>query len=192
MIYFTSDNHFCHEAIIRFCNRPWKTVEEMNEGMITLWNATVREGDTVYVVGDFCFSNSKQREEILNRLNGFKILIQGNHDKGKTCPKGFQAMLYEATMVIAGEEVTLKHYPLRYTGLKALLHKWTGKRTPRYLDRMPPNKGQWHIHGHTHNPEKFNGKQIHVGVDAWDYRPVSIKQIEKYIHQYKSLGGDMK
>jgi calcineurin-like phosphoesterase family protein len=186
MIYFTSDNHFGHAAIIRFCKRPWTSVEEMNEGMIHLWNQTVTPSDTVVVVGDFAFTNPNGREAILNRLNGTKILVQGNHDKAKITPKGFDLMVRSLEMDICGQKVSVKHYPLRYTGLKQLWWKYVLRRKPKYLHRMLPDKGQFHIHGHTHSKEKFNKNQIHVGVDAWDYKPVSIKQIEKYIHQQRT------
>ena len=71
MIYFTADNHFGHENIIRFCNRPWKTAEEMDEAMIALWNERVRNNDTVFILGDLCF-RAKDAENILFRLKGKK------------------------------------------------------------------------------------------------------------------------
>ena len=186
MIYFTSDTHFGHSNVIKFCKRPWSSVKAMDEGLIRRWNSVVRPKDTVYVLGDFAFTNSKDREAILNRLNGIKILIQGNHDKGKTCPRGFQAMLLEASIVIAGYKVRMKHYPPRFTGLKQLWYKYALRRRPKYLKRMLPDDGGWFMHGHTHSTQRFNGRKIHVGVDAWDYQPVSIKQIASYIHKYEA------
>lgn len=183
-IWFTSDLHFGHENVIKFCERPWDSVEAMNEGLIQKWNSRVREGDLVYVVGDFAFCNSTTREFILNRLHGTKILVQGNHDKGKVCPKGFSSMVSRLEIPIAGENVRVSHYPPRYTGLKQFWYKYILRRCPKYLDRMLPDDGGWFIHGHTHNPEQFNNRQIHVGVDAWNYYPVSISQISNYIQQY--------
>ena len=191
MIYFTSDNHFYHKAVIKFCNRPFLSVEEMNEKMINMWNMTVGPEDTVIVVGDFCFGNSQQRADILAQLNGgTKILVQGNHDKGNKTPKGFDLMVRDMSMTIAGQKVSIKHYPLKWD--EATYHFELGRAAaegrvlvePRYLDRMPVDRGQIHIHGHTHSFDKFNKNQIHVGVDAWDFKPVSIKQIERYVSQY--------
>jgi calcineurin-like phosphoesterase family protein len=77
-IWFTADTHFSHENIIRYCNRPFKDVDEMNEKMIRNWNAVVQLEDTVFHIGDFSMRSlfKKFRE----RLNGNVILISGNHD----------------------------------------------------------------------------------------------------------------
>jgi calcineurin-like phosphoesterase family protein len=189
MIYFTSDNHFYHKNVIGFCKRPYKNVEEMHKGMIKKWNGTVKPDDTIIIVGDFCFANAKQRREICDQLNGKKILVQGNHDKIKGSD-GFIMTVSELTLRIAGYSVTVKHYPLKWGGFRRFWSDLTGKYKPRYLDRYPLDKGQYHIHGHTHSAEKYNENQIHVGVDAWDMMPVSIKQISAYIQ--KREGGKLK
>ena len=198
MIYFTSDNHFGHDNIVKWTARKWKTVEEMDEGLIKRWNGTVKESDTVIVVGDFAFSNSTRRTEILSRLNGTKILVRGNHDKVGVNPLGFDLVVDELTMNIAKQPVTIKHYPLKsgfFLGLSykfratRFVKRWVPtlyKRLPRYLDRMPLNKGQYHIHGHTHSTEKFRENQIHVGCEAWDCTPVSLTKISAYIQSRES------
>lgn len=198
MIYFTSDNHFGHANILRWSKRSFKDVQDMEEKMVSRWNSTVQPDDTVIVVGDFAFTGSKERERILNRLNGFKVLVQGNHDKGHKCPRGFDLMVGEMTVRIGGRMVSVKHYPLKYSGMerfvadvratkfvKKVLPFWF-RHAPRYLHRMPKDVGQWHIHGHTHSSKKFNGRQIHVGCDAWNCTPVSIKQLESYIMRYEA------
>ena len=195
MIYFTSDNHFGHANILKWSKRTFKSAQHMEDEMVKRWNSRVKPADTVIVVGDFAFLNSQERERVVNRLNGFKILVQGNHDKGTRCPKGFDLMVQQMRMTISGQKVSIKHYPLRYTGwqrvkadfqstefVKKFFPRWF-RHAPRYLDRMPKDVGQWHIHGHTHSDQKFNGRQIHVGCDAWDCYPVPMKQIEKYIQQ---------
>ena len=80
-IWFTSDLHFGHQNIIKFCNRPWKTVEEMNEGLIANWNSVVKDDDIVFDLGDFAFAPNSKWKEILSRLNGIHYLILGNHAK---------------------------------------------------------------------------------------------------------------
>ena len=81
MIYFTADHHFGHQNIIKHCNRPFGSVEEMDEELIMLWNKSVREKDIVYILGDLLFRNATSSEEYLEKLNGKKYLIVGNHDK---------------------------------------------------------------------------------------------------------------
>jgi len=185
-IFFTSDNHFFHENIFKFTSRPFRDLSHMHEEMIKRWNAVVRPGDTVYVVGDFTNGgNSADREWAANRLNGFKILVQGNHDKGQDLPKGFQAMVRDCSLVIAGQKVTVKHYPLRYTRWKTIMLwiKSFPKKPirPKYIKSMPRDAGQYHMHGHTHSKYKFKENQIHVGCDAWKCTPVYIGEIASYI-----------
>ena len=79
-VFFTSDTHFYHGNIIRFCNRPFKDVEVMNETIISNWNNTVGQDDTIFHLGDFCLGGSAEWTKILDRLNGKIYLIMGNHD----------------------------------------------------------------------------------------------------------------
>lgn len=81
MIYFISDTHFYHSNIIKYSNRPFKDVNEMNETIINSWNSVVKNDDTVYHLGDFCLSSDDEIKSIFNMLNGNKILIRGNHDR---------------------------------------------------------------------------------------------------------------
>lgn len=79
MIFFTSDHHFCHANIIKYCKRPFESVDQMNEEMVRRWNEVVGDEDTVYYLGDF--SLAKQAVELFaRRLNGEKHFIMGNHD----------------------------------------------------------------------------------------------------------------
>ena len=79
MIFFTSDHHFYHTNIIKYCNRPFQSVEEMNEEMVKRWNSVVNPGDTVYYLGDFSLAK-RPVEVFVPRLNGEKHFIMGNHD----------------------------------------------------------------------------------------------------------------
>ena len=79
-IFFTSDTHYYHKSVIEYCNRPFKSLEEMHETMINNWNKKVNKNQLVFILGDFIFSGSSiLLEELLNKLNGDKILIFGNH-----------------------------------------------------------------------------------------------------------------
>jgi len=77
-IFFTSDTHFGHKNILKYCNRPFVNVEEMDEVMIERWNGRIGKNDSVYHLGDFSFSSNPKT--YFERLNGKKILIIGNHD----------------------------------------------------------------------------------------------------------------
>ncbi len=80
-IFFTSDQHFGHKNIIKFSNRPFNSVEEMDEMMIQRWNEKVGETDEVYHLGDVGLASSGKLRKILERLNGKIYLIKGNHEK---------------------------------------------------------------------------------------------------------------
>lgn len=87
-VFFTSDTHFNHTNIIQYCQRPFKSTDEMNEAMIDNWNSVVGEDDTVFHLGDFCLGGAEEWNKILNRLNGRIYLILGNHDL-KNIRQGF-------------------------------------------------------------------------------------------------------
>ena len=80
MIYFIADTHFNHANIIKYCNRPFKNTYEMNEYIIKKWNSVVKEADTVYHLGDVGFGSLQEVKSLVERLNGRKILLRGNHD----------------------------------------------------------------------------------------------------------------
>jgi calcineurin-like phosphoesterase family protein len=80
-IYITSDDHFYHNNIIQYCNRPFASVEEMNSTLIHNWNNVVRPDDIVFNLGDFCLGSSDKVKDTLFQLNGHVILIMGNHDR---------------------------------------------------------------------------------------------------------------
>ena len=116
MIYFTSDLHLGHANIIRHCNRPFSSVEEMDETLIRNWAKRVKANDTVYVLGDLMFRNQKSPEEYLSRLKGKKHLIIGNHDKDwiKKCKlEDFFESVNGLDYFSDGQhQMTLCHFPM--------------------------------------------------------------------------------
>ena len=94
--FFTSDTHFGHAAIIQYCSRPYKSVEEMNQVLIDNWNSKVKKDDIVYHLGDFIFGGSKLWYEIFSKLNGNIVLIMGNHD-ARNLRKDYDNLLYYRT-----------------------------------------------------------------------------------------------
>lgn len=112
--FFTSDTHFGHANIIRFCNRPFKNVEEMDEALIENWNQVVSEDDTVFHLGDFAFGGSSVWNSIIPRLNGHINLIIGNHDR-KNLRQGymsyFDMVVPQLQIEIEDNSIYLNHYP---------------------------------------------------------------------------------
>ena len=84
--FFTSDPHYYHNNVIQYCNRPYKTVEEMNEGLVRNWNSIVSPSDDVYCLGDFSLA-IRPIELFSSRLMGNKKLVPGNHDWCHPCNK---------------------------------------------------------------------------------------------------------
>jgi len=179
-IWFTSDHHFGHANIIKYCNRPFNSVGHMNAIMEDIWNSTIKPDDLVYYLGDFAM-NPRAVSEILRNLNGKKILIPGNHDRcyrlssskwlDHYLAAGFVSVEMERRLEIAGESVLLNHLPYRNDPAQ------------KYFELRPVDNGGWLIHGHVHNRWKVSRKQINVSVDVWSFEPVSWKTIAEIIQQ---------
>lgn len=159
-IWFSSDQHHRHKNIIQYCNRPYSSVEEMTEGLIENHNKLVKPNDTFYHIGDFAFSGAKQIHEILGRMNGKKIFIEGNHDN----PKHFVGVVEDFRTEFFGKvgplTVHMYHFPMI---------SWNAS-----------SHGSVHLHGHVHsapgsdNPTKL---RFDVGVDAQRMLPLSLDDL---------------
>ena len=111
---YIADTHFSHSNIIRFDSRPYDTVEEMNEDLIKNWNKKVKDGDTTYILGDFCWGKEPEWIEILDRLKGNKVLIRGNHDlrnMSKALKDKFLYIKDRHEISDFGKKVIMSHYP---------------------------------------------------------------------------------
>lgn len=181
--YFYSDPHWGHSNIIRYCSRPFKDVKEMNYELTRRYNEKVKPSDTVLWCGDCIFAKGDLGpHEILSGLNGHKILIKGNHDKSEAVMAewGFDLVLTEAVLHIAGRTCRVSHFP--YEDIEHSREGGEGARRDKYRELRPKRrKGEVLIHGHTHSPKKVQGNCIHVGVDAWDYAPVSMAEVEALV-----------
>lgn len=179
MRFFTSDLHFGHKNVIDFCKRPFADVAHMESELIRRWNSVVGADDKTYICGDLFFVGKTKSKEIMNQLHGEKILILGNHDWGKIKKHraeefGFVAILDTLCLRIGKEDVRLSHFP--YSG--------AGDHTEgeeRYTEHRLKDEGNWLIHGHVHSAWQVKHKMINVGVDVWDYFPVSEQLITALI-----------
>lgn len=116
-IFYTSDLHFGHGNIIAFDGRPFKSLKEMEDTIISRWNERVQPGDRVYILGDFCWNTGDEWKRLLNLLNGEKHLILGNHD-GRRMPsdvrKFFASISDYKEINDDGRTVIMSHYPMPF------------------------------------------------------------------------------
>lgn len=155
--FFTSDHHFGHANVIRQCSRPYDDVTAMDTDLIQRWNAVVGKNDIVWHLGDFCWINKP--DLYLTALNGNIHLVHGNHDSNATrkSPLWASSQSY-AEIKLDGTNLILLHYSMRV---------WNKH-----------HHGAIHLYGHSHGSLPGDSQSCDVGVDAWDYRPVTLTQIK--------------
>jgi len=160
-LFFTADNHYYHKNLS--IHRDFNSVEEMNELMIDNHNKKITKNDNIYILGDFSFGTVEQTLEILNRLNGNKFLIIGNHDE----------KMLKSKEVVSKFCWVKDYYKLRYNGLKIILshypfYKWDCS-----------HYGSLMFHGHIHEQKlDVEIKNLYnVGVDVNCFEPVSLEDI---------------
>jgi calcineurin-like phosphoesterase family protein len=163
-IFVTADTHFYHKNIITKAERPFDSIEEMNEAIISNWNSTVTNNDLIYHLGDFMMGISikiadesfNKMKELVGRLRGNIRLISGNHDKILTklcimkneCP--FEIIKPRDFVRTQGKKIRMEHRPINADFL---------------------------LHGHSHGNMKSRGYiRLDVGVDCWDFAPISLEE----------------
>lgn len=163
--YFSSDLHFDHANVIKYDGRPFKNVEEMNEVLIQNHNSVVSDEDDWYFLGDFSFSK-KRTEEFMNRLNGNKFFIKGNHDNHEMIKlyKKYGTYLGElAEVTINGQLIVLCHYSL--------------------LVWNKSHRGSYNLFGHSHHslPKRDDALCLDMGIngDGYNYTPQSFEWVQK-------------
>lgn len=196
--FFSSDWHCGHAKSIEFDARPFRDLDHMHEVLVNNYNSTVTPSGICYFLGDMSNQQASEFYKIVSRLNGTKILILGNHDRGVQWgyASGFDAVMYSASLVIAERIVTLTHCPLRGVPREECVNmrgyqpgdNWHGEHKNGRFSL--PDFGQMHLHGHIHSrpdkpgSKKIDGRQFDVGCVANNYRPVSQSVIESWVAKY--------
>ncbi len=179
---FFGDPHFGHENVIEYSERPFKGADEMGEALIGNYNRFTRPEDLVIWTGDAFLCSADEAKRIMSRLKGHKILVRGNHDgsAGKMASLGFDAVVDEMVVRVADVPCIVSHYPFAGNDGRE------DTRANRYLDRRPRERqGFALIHGHTHSKKRRLNNQIHVGVDAWDYCPAMLEDVEELVREWR-------
>lgn len=178
MRFFTSDTHFGHARINDLAGRPFSSVEEMNEAIIERWNAAVSPEDEVWHLGDVALGPIAESLPLMSRLNGTKFLVVGNHDRifseNKPSQQERFGPIYRQyfSVTFPGPIRLLLHNGL-FVNVCHFPYSGDSHTDDRYPQHRPVDDGGWLIHGHVHEMWKINGRQINVGVDVWDFTPVS-------------------
>lgn len=171
--WFTSDTHWGHANIIKYSNRPFKDVEEMNEKMLQEWNDRVKPNDVVYHNGDVAFMPYPKLKNYLWRLNGTIHLVLGNHDK--------DIILHREDLLRQGKIATIQHYnELKLRGCPMIVLFHYGCRVWN-----KSHHGSILLYGHSHGSLPPFGKSVDVGVDCkeitHEYRPIHLDEVLAYM-----------
>lgn len=177
-IWFASDYHFLHANVIKYDNRPFEDVLEMNEVLIDNWNELVDDKDIVFYLGDLSFErNGNETKNIVDQLKGKIHYILGNHDDEKKIAKlnRFETISDYVNLLVDDEDnprkkqgIIMMHYPI--------------------LSWDKAHHGDWHLHGHCHQSlankkiEYYNRKVLDVGCNGWGYKPVSYNEIKNIMN----------
>lgn len=159
--FFISDTHFSHKNIIGFCSRPFNSIIEHDEVLISNWNDVITEDDIIIHTGDFSLKIGQEKiHTIINRLNGIIYFIPGNHDKISNLEGTKvnimpvrQEFLYHKTVIVCD------HFPLE---------TWWKR-----------DRGSVHIHGHVHNDASGTKKlnRFNVSVEVINYKPIKFSKL---------------
>lgn len=168
--FLIGDPHFDHTNIIKYCDRPFKSTEEMNSLILTNWNNTIGKDDLTFFLGDMAFGrDSRKPRWWLEKVNGRIIYFKGSHDKGiRPTSEGLNALevVIHKVIHIDGTDLFLIHSPYEVP----YIYNWRG----------------WVVHGHVHHKRPFldrNLRRINVSVEAINYKPISLTQILEAIKE---------
>lgn len=160
--FFVADTHFGDGNILRYENRPFASVEEMDRELVERWNETVGDGDMVFHLGDVSSLGKDQTGELLGKLRGEKVLVMGNHDR-QYSPEEWRALGFQEAVP----------WPVVWEGFFLLSHE------PLYVNRNMPYANVFgHVHG---NPayRDASARSVCVSVERTEYRPISFEELRQ-------------
>jgi len=154
MYWFTADEHYGHVKIIKYSDRPFGSIEDMDECLISNHNSIVDKNDITVHAGDFCLLNKKEDvyKKYINRLNGNHVMLVGSHDHWQS---GSGRYIWRKR--IEGQLIIVCHYAMRV---------WECS-----------HYNSWHLFGHSHCRLEGIGKSFDIGVDCHGYQPWSWDEI---------------
>ena len=168
-VFFTSDTHFGHRNIIKYCNRPYQNIDEMHSEMIMNWNRVVGEDDIVFHLGDFSFMKEwKDINELIWSLNGQIYLIPGNHDNVNLLSRGELAQKFNILSTLQEVDIQVEDEKLRFVLCHYAMRVWNKS-----------HYGAIHLYGHSHGtlPDDATSRSMDVGADCNKFTPISIDDI---------------
>ena len=159
MDYIWSDLHLRHENIIKYCNRPFETIEQMDKTILDNWKKTIKNNDRLFNLGDVIFGDKETAKRIIENLPGRKILIMGNHDR-KHSINWFKDIGFEEVYP----------YPIIFNEWFILSHEYV------FLNENMP---YINLHGHIHDKNLNQKCYINVSVEQTNYKPIRLDEIMK-------------
>lgn len=205
MRWFTSDLHFGHANIIRFCDRPFDDTKTMNEAICRNINNSVTPDDELWILGDFAMGQIDQTLLYVERFTaGRVVLVPGNHDRchpmgkrveywlGRYEKAGFTVAEHNLELALTDSfTVNVSHFPYKAnafsfedrSGMSSFVSKGDGDsgHVDRFVEWQLDDDGRWLLCGHVHEKWRNRNKQINVGIDAWGGLPVSEAQLIEVI-----------
>lgn len=168
-IFFASDHHYNHANILTFKRddgtplRDFKSVQHMNEHMISCHNSVVGPKDKVYFLGDVSLGHTAASLDFLERMNGEKVLIKGNHD---LC--------------------TANQYLKHFKDIRGS-HQFDGM-ILTHIPIHPESMSRWNlnVHGHLHYhvvrrvSHIPDNRYFNVSMERINYTPISLEQVKKH------------
>lgn len=159
--WFTADTHFDHANIIKYCGRPFKSVQIMNDTLVRNWNSRVKENDIVIFLGDFAFKGESP-DKWLSLLNGHITFVRGNHDKNNS----LNTRIISLIINLANRYWFCIHNPEKFN-----------------------QDFKYNLVGHVHEKWRIKKKKksylVNTGVDVWNFHPVDINEILKALEEFK-------
>jgi calcineurin-like phosphoesterase family protein len=176
--WFTSDEHYGHRNIIAYSGRPFAHVHDMQEGLIARHNARVQHGDLVIHVGDFAM-DARLVPAVLPRLRGRHVLVSGNHDRCHPCRKGWEKSRRD--YLLWGFESVVENLVVDGMLVHHMPYRGDSGEKERFAQYRPKDEGKILLHGHVHEKWRRRGRMVNVGVDKWNWAPVSLEEVKAFI-----------